>query len=282
MSQSPGAAASPLVKTIARSCSVAAQIAVEKLAHYRARTPADIPASSRSITTEWLSAVLCANVPGAQVTSFELRGGSRGTSTRWAMSVSYNRPGRDAGRPTELFAKTTTALSQRLILGLAYVIGGEIGFYRDIRPEININTPVGYFAGVDDRSWQSIVLIEDIGRTRGATFSTPTTAVSQQNMEQMLGDMAAYHAHFWNDPRLPRYGSWLKTPRKHLDNISQFIGMRERSAVGLKRASTVVPGELDGQYERLWLGLERSLELASHARTTAAIVDLASFEAIGV
>lgn len=253
---------------VKRALEVAGHVAWEKAIRFRAVGRSDIPASAKSITPEWLTAVLCGDHPGARVVDFSIVTSSAGTSTRCGLNVTYNDRGTAAQLPTRLFFKFTASFPQRLILGASNVIGGEIGFYSHIRPNLEIETPEGYFAGIDERSWRSVVVLEDIAATRGATFSSPKTDVSSQNMEDLLGDMASFHSRYWNDASLEKYPDWLKSPREHLRNVARFIGMRGRSEVGFKRAESVRPASLNGRYDDLWTGLERSLELASQGPQT--------------
>lgn len=256
------------VELAKRAAQVAGHVAWEKASRFKAISRSDIPASSQSVTKEWLTAVLCDAHPGAQVVNFSIVNASAGTSTRWGIDVTYNSKGQAAGLPRRVFVKTTTSFPQRLILGAANVIGGEIGFYSSIRPNLEIETPQGYFAGIDEQSWRSVVVLEDIAVTRGAQFSSPTTQVTLENMKDLVGDMASFHGRYWNDPSLEQHPDWLKSPLAHLEQISRFIGMRRRSEIGFQRAAAVQPAALNGRYDDLWTGLERSLDLASRGPQT--------------
>lgn len=240
-------------------------VAAERVSRSRPTALSDVPVSAQALTREWLSAALCGAVPGAEVESFALGGGSSGTSSRRALSVTYNAAGRNAGLPTEIFVKTTSKLTQRLVLGLAQVINGEIGFYGRLRRCVDIEAPQGYHADVDHRSWRSIILMEDVARTKGASFNTPQTRISRAAMEDLLANMAAWHGAFWNRPELDSAYIWLKTPAGHLQHISRFISMRERSLIGARRANAVLPESLRpcAAQDALWAGLERAMRLGS-------------------
>jgi hypothetical protein len=56
------------------------------------------------------------------------------------------------------------------VLGLTGAAGNECFFYNECRPALSINGPIGYYAAVDAGSKRSMMLTEDVGRTRGATF----------------------------------------------------------------------------------------------------------------
>jgi len=242
-----------------RAVAVAGHVAVERVTRPRARTRADVPRDGASITTEWLTDVLCSGTPGAEVESFHSPGGHSGTSTRTALRVQYNPAGKAAGLPEALFAKTTTNYSQRLLLGAAHVLDGETNFFMHLRPLISIEAPLGYWGIADEKSWRSYALMEDIAETRGAQFITATTPLSRDQIADLVGNMARYHGALWEHPAI----AILKTPRDHLRNVGQMIDMAGRAKVGMERAKSVIPSELHGQADRMWHGTQKALELAT-------------------
>ncbi|MBF6101184.1 aminoglycoside phosphotransferase family protein [Nocardia cyriacigeorgica] len=244
---------------LGRSVAVGGHILGEKLFRPKARKIDDVPVSGETITPAWLTAVLCRDVPGAEVVSCETSNGSRGTSTRVAIAVEYNEAGEQAGLPTALFAKTTTAFSQRILLGGGKMITGETRFFRDFRPEVDMEAPVGYWGAADESSWRSIALMEDIAATRGAVFVEPTTSVSKSQMEDLVRNLARLHGTFWEHPSI----AVLNTPSYMLQAYLAAIDMKKRCAIGLERAGEVIPESLRGQSERLWAGVERAIELAT-------------------
>ena len=52
-----------------------------------------VPPSAETISTEWLTTVLCVNVPGARVVDVQVAGGDDGTSARRAITVDYQHAG---------------------------------------------------------------------------------------------------------------------------------------------------------------------------------------------
>ena len=79
-----------LLRTVS---SVATSLAIEKVRKPRLSTVDDIPMSGVDLTTEWLTTVLCADTPGAEVVAWSSPGGSSGTSERAALRVEYNAAG---------------------------------------------------------------------------------------------------------------------------------------------------------------------------------------------
>ncbi|MFE9575141.1 aminoglycoside phosphotransferase family protein [Nocardia sp. NPDC006044] len=232
----------------------------EKVFRPKARTVDDVPVSGETITEQWLTAVLCRDIPGAEVHSFEISDGSRGTSTRVAIHVRYNDIGTAAGLPTELFAKTSTSLRQRMLLGGARVIDGETHFFKTFRPMVEMEAPRGYWGAADPASWRSVALMENIAVTRGAEFVEPNAPITRDQAEDLVRNLARLHGTFWVHPSL----SVLHTPTDMLVAVRSAIDMKTRSAVGLKRAEAVVPAALHGADERLWRGVERALDIATN------------------
>ncbi|MBF6174888.1 aminoglycoside phosphotransferase family protein [Nocardia blacklockiae] len=244
---------------LGRSVVVGAHLLGEKITRPKARSIEDVPVSGETITPQWLTAVLCRDVPGAEVLSFDTADGSRGTSTRVAIRVEYNDAGTAAGLPTELFAKTTTAFSQRILLGGGQMIEGETRFFRDFRPRVDMEAPIGYWGNSEASSWRSIALMENIEATRGAVFSEPTAPIGREQIEDLVRNLARLHRTFWADPSI----AVLNTPAYMLDVYLAAIDMKKRCEVGLERAAEVVPEALHGQSERLWAGVERAITIAT-------------------
>lgn len=73
-----------------------------------------------------------------------------------------------------------------------------------------METPNAYYAVTDRGSARSIFLLEDVGVSRGATFTDPSTYINRAQAESMVGNVAAYHGAFWESPKL-RSLRWLPT-----------------------------------------------------------------------
>jgi hypothetical protein len=175
---------------------VLASGARERVRGARALSAKDVPRSPEDIGVEWLTAVLCRRAPGARVSSMTALGGSVGTTTRNALGITYNDVGTAARLPSRLFVKCTSTLAQRLMLGLGGFIDGEPGFYSHVRPGLEIEAPTGCFAGVDQRSWRSVVVMEDVAGTRGASFWQPPARITRETCSPHQA------SRFWRCPRI--------------------------------------------------------------------------------
>jgi hypothetical protein len=118
-----------------------------------------------------------------------------------------------------------------------------------------MEAPLGFWGGVDERSWRSMVLMEDIAATKGATFIEPVTALTHDQVKEVIVNLAACHGAWWGDPALDD----LKSTRDHLRYVSSFVDMGKGCENGFKKAADVIPEPLRGQAARVWRGTERSL-----------------------
>jgi Phosphotransferase enzyme family len=248
----------PKLELAFKAVQVGGHTVAEKIRKPQPRTPSDVPISGATVTPEWLTAVLCRDVPGAQVVSFSNPNGSSGTNERYALRVTYNDAGHEAGLPTELFTKATTSYRQRLLIGGANVLEGEPRFYLTYRPKSTVEAPKGYWGAVDQRTWRSIVVIEDVAATKGARFIEPTERLTHEQVKDLVQNLARLHGELWQDPALAP----LFTTRDYIERTSAFINMRERAAVGLERAKDEIPPALHGETDRLFAGTVRSMEIA--------------------
>lgn len=232
----------------------------ESLVSPRCTQASDVPRSARHITPAWLTAVLCREIPGAEIIDFTITSTSSGTSTRAALQLELNEVAMHAGVPRLLYSKSTSRLSQRVMQGFSGIIRGELDFYSQIRPQLQIEAPRGYHACLDETSWRSMVLMEDVTLTKGASFTAIDARISQAQMQDLLADMAQWHGRFWNSSQLRGKLGWLRTPADFLDAIAP-LGFGFLCRLGLRRARSVVPASVYTQTDALWRGLARSLAL---------------------
>jgi hypothetical protein len=226
----------------------------------------EVPAAPELLTTQWLTAALCAQHPDARVESFTLTEGSNGTSSRRGLTVRYNEAGTAAGLPTALFTKSTAALTMRVVCGLCQLLENESGFYRRIRSELDMEAPCAYHAAFDPRSYRSLFVLEDVVATKGATFGNPLTRELDRAMaEDMVSQLAIYHGAYWDSPRLRSDFQWLLTGADWHTTMNNMINTGRMFRNGLARGADVIPRELRSRQDELWPGLFRAMAL--HART---------------
>lgn len=238
---------------------MSAHMAWERAARPRATTLQDVPTHVEAITPEWLAAVLCSQHPGATVTDVEFGGLSVGTTTRRALTVTYNRVGRDAGLPTAVFAKTSASFTSRLIVGLSGANVNEGGFYRSIRPGLEVVAPHGYHLAFHEGSLRAVLLMEDVAVTRGARFLHADVAVDRAMAESQMRTLAAFHGPLWEDPRLTAEYSWLATSLAFQERFNAVANFRKRTELGLDRFPHLAPAALHDRRGEVWPATMRSL-----------------------
>jgi hypothetical protein len=250
-------------KPAVQAARLAAQVAKELVATTRARSLDEVPASASALTAEWLTAALCSEVPGASVAELEVLGGSVGTSTRSALRVGYNAAGQQAGLPTRLFVKTAATFRQRLMLTLGGVAESETIFFQRIRPELDrLRSPRAYYAAFDSRTFRSIVLMDDLS-SQGWAFPDPMReTLTRNDAEDMIDQMAYYHAAFWNDPRLTRGPSRLPTSELFQQRLNS-LGFEHATRIGIERARSVIPTALYRRKQDIFPAAMRSLRINS-------------------
>jgi hypothetical protein len=253
------AASNPKLALAGKAMVVSAHGLAEKATRPVARTLDEVPISAATVTTEWLTAVLCRNVAGARVVGFSSPGGSSGSTERMALRVVYNEAGQRAGLPIELYTKAGTRISQRLLTGGAGVLHGEEHFYMTLREKTTMEAPRGYWAKGDDRTWRSITIMEDIAATKGARFVGPTERLTHAQMLDLVRNLARLHGGLWKDPAV----GVLPTLREYIQRTSAFVALRERARVGMERAKHEIPSALHGQSDRIYDATVRSLDIAT-------------------
>lgn len=245
---------------------IGSHVVLDHLISSPPRRSDDIPLAMSSITVEWLTNVLCAKIPGAKVVSFQVLGGSDGTTSRRAIKVQYNAAGDSAGLPMELFGKTTPGLKTRLICGPCGGLANEVNFYRNLRSQLDITAPQAHFAQYDRKSYRSCLMFDDMSRT--ANFCNPKLPISLLDAQNMISLLAKVHATFWEDRRLEENFTWLQTASQFQAKLNTVIDYEARSYVGVERARDVMHAAALSKLDRLWPAFTRSLELNAETPPT--------------
>lgn len=256
------------LEALSMAARLGGHIAWEKLSRPRPRTLASLPPSIEAITAEWLTAALCAGHAGAWVERFEFSRGSRGTTSRAAMQVQYNRAGQNVGLPTRLFVKMTPHLTSRLVCGLSGALASECGFHQKVRKGLRLEAPQAFYSAWDARSCRSAILFEDIATTRGCEFLNTEAHITRPQAEDMVRMLATLHAAYWASPRLDTEFTWLKTSQGFQENTNRLIDFETRTLIGITRGESVIPGELLVRRDAIWPAAMHSLELNSRAPLT--------------
>lgn len=243
---------------------LAGQVALERIRPTEPRGLTDIPVSAEVRSTAWLTEVMCREVPGASVNGVEVVGGSDGTSSRRALRLTYNAAGRDAGLREAIFVKSASSYVSRLFLVVSHVTESETIFFNRIRPELDgLRSPAAFHAASDSRACRSIAVMED-KTAEGWSFPDPMREeISRRDAEDMVDEMAYYHAAFWLSPRLK---SEFGLPSSQLfQQRLNDIGIVRRAEIGVDRGIEVMPARLRARRRELIPATMEALRINSSA-----------------
>ena len=255
------------VRLIGRAAQVGFGVLKDRIAPQKALLAADVPGSVAEITPQWLTAVLC-KTPGAKVLNVKLTGGDAGSSTRQGLELTLNAEAQQAGIPTRLFTKSAPTFVQRMFLGLSDASQGEIVFYTRIRPQLDIEAPRGYHACMDHSSWRSMTLMDDIDTSKGSKFISTETYIDKSMMADLLGNMAKWHAVFWNSPQLTKELAWVRTTAQFLADMNKYISFKGRALLAMEKYPQLLPADMHGQGEALWDAVQASYQIDLRQQAT--------------
>lgn len=159
-----------------------------------------LPQTLSDLTATWLSAALASGYPGVEVVSVHFGTMVHGTNTKVRLLLAYNEAGHYHRLPPTMFAKCGFEIHSPLVADCAR---SELLFYQQRAPEAAINAPKCYFAGLDEKSGTSFLLLEDL-LARNVRFGNAMRPVDPQTARQAMGMLAMYHARWWNCPGQPQ------------------------------------------------------------------------------
>ncbi|MFE5706097.1 phosphotransferase [Rhodococcus koreensis] len=224
---------------------------------------AEVPPSVDAITPEWLTEALLSNGPG-RVTEVRAEHLSSGTSVRSLLHVTYSADA-DSSLPPTVFAKSTPTLRTRLQVGVTGGAKGEIRFYEEIQPIVQVLSPRGYHGAADRRTGRSVILLEDISRSRGAVFGDVRSLhIDRTRAESLVSTLAHLHGSADARARMSTDLSWLRSVYDVQTRLNAFVDYEHRTQVGLGRSRDLVPAALVKAGPRLHSLLMTSLERDAH------------------
>lgn len=170
------------------------------------------PADLDDLTPGVLGAALADRVPGVVVDRAEIVAakhageGVASTADRVIVDLTYA-PGTSGDLPDRLILKTMLASPH----APRAMYENEVRFYREIRDELDIETPRVFASHFDPPTGRFGLLLEDL-TARGARFPSAVDPVSLPEVRSILGNLASLHARFWESPRFTAELSWVPTP----------------------------------------------------------------------
>ena len=160
----------------------------------------EVPTSYDSLTTEWLTDVMCRGVSGAKVEGFRFGERDDGSSNRRRIFLTYNDAGTKAGLPATVFCKCAETLQTRTVLGISGAAAGEANFFNKIRGRVAMEAPTAYYAGYDPNNHATILVLRDLaGEVKYCDSDTPFDWAMASGQ---MSNLARLHATFFKSPEL--------------------------------------------------------------------------------
>jgi thiamine kinase-like enzyme len=236
---------------------------VEVAANKKARTLHDVPGAYEALTTEWLTAVLCAGTPDAEVSEFRIADRSDGSSNRARIHLVYNAAGLKAGLPATVFCKGAMSQKNRVLQGLCTGAHGETMFFLKARDRLGIETPQHIHAAYDPQSYAYIIVMKDIGAT--THFCNEKTTITRAHAEKIVNTLAKMHARFYESPELGTAALPFKTwPKFWGGTLNSFPGFAEACDTAFGMAKDVIPPRLFARRTEVWPATLASVERHDH------------------
>jgi Ecdysteroid kinase-like family len=217
----------------------------------------DLPLTYEAITAEWLTNVLCAEEPGAQVISYKLDEKDDGTSNRRRIFITYNQAGMDARLPTSVFCKASHALANRITYAFTGVGKIETIFYNKVRPYLDIEIPVPFLANHNDQTFNSIIMLEDLSDQ--AYFCTEDTAISLEMAEGQMKLLAGIHGRFENNNNINAEVLGLSSWPQFFQACAKN-SLEKYCALGFQTAQAQIPPRIFERAAEIWPATLKSVE----------------------
>lgn len=170
------------------------------------------PSDLHDLTPAILGAALSEWRPGVAVERADIVAAKRcgdgiaSTADRVVLDLSYA-PGTGAGLPRRLILKTMLASPH----APAAMYENEVRFYRELRGDLDIETPAAFASSFDPATGRFGILLEDL-EARNARFPSALDPVSVDEVRSIVGHLATLHAQFWDSPRFAGDLAWVATP----------------------------------------------------------------------
>ena len=169
-----------------------------------------IPHTPEDITPEWLTGALRSSgvVTTSSVTSIDAGDTTAGhgfTGRIARLSVTYD--SQEENPPGSLIAKFPSydPTIRAAVTDSAMSYEREIRCYESLLNNIPLSTPKRYYSAYDPESGECILLLQDLAPARfGDNVGNP----SREDIESAIRAIAAFHADFWESPRLAEM-DWL-------------------------------------------------------------------------
>lgn len=177
-----------------------------------------LPLTTEQLTAEWFTQIL-----GSEVTNVTIGEVMHGTASKILVELTYKDPAPEA--PTHVCVKggfNPQLLALHPALFAVYRLEAE--FYHYIAPTVKMLLSPSYYNGVDTKSGQGIVVLQDL-KAAGYTFGDPLEAFPVDRVRKGVEELAALHALTWGgkEEDFP----WYKPGLSLRDVISSMLVQSE-------------------------------------------------------
>jgi len=217
-----------------------------------------LPLSYQEVTPAWLTAVLAAAAPGAQVLSHRFGTADEGTSSRRHIYLTWNDAGVEADLPASVFCKSTMSLASRYLLGMNGGIAAEAVFYNSVLPTLDIRTPQPLFARYDPKTFNSVIIMHDLADQ--VTFGAHELDLSLEQARSQLRLLARLHARYLDSPELNTSLHEFNDWEDYFSITVEAAGFGPACARGFAMAEDVIPPRLFARADEIWPATLRSVE----------------------
>jgi len=215
----------------------------------------EVPPFYEAITTEWLAAIMCRDVPGAKVTGFSFDVDDDGTTNRRRIYLDYNDDGQ--GLPASVFCKGTFDLPNRTLLSSSATFS-EVSFFNRIRGDLSVDAPTAYHAAYDPESWASIIVMRDIAAD--VEFCSEQTVLTAASILSQLQLLATLHGKYYDSPRFAGDLADIIPFHQRFHNLDTLHGIGACCREGLDTARDYIPAKLHSAGDQVWAATERAVQ----------------------
>ncbi len=172
-------------------------------------TGSSIPRNLEEITPLWLTQVLkdAGTASDARVTGYSTEPVADETgfmNQLFRLHLEYDTERPDAPRTVMVKLPSTDPLIRTVYDSLEPNLR-EARFYKEIAASSHLRTPHPYFCGTDAVAGHTVLLLEDLSDTRQGDS---VAGCSRAEAEHVMAQVGAFHASWWNSPRLDRL-DWM-------------------------------------------------------------------------
>jgi Ecdysteroid kinase-like family len=163
---------------------------------------AGFPVDPSSVTAEWLSEVLRADVRDCRLEQIAIGVGLLGRLYRAHLDGGPDVPRSVVVKLPLVHSEVRSAVCEDLEFYLR-----EVRFYQEIGPANPLRPARAYFSAFDETTHDFLLVLEDLGRLRVADQVVGCTAADAGTV---IDAIASHHAHWWESRRFAAL-PWLKT-----------------------------------------------------------------------